>query len=349
VPKTRPQGPWSASADAFVGGDVAIAPASAAGSSTLAAPPSGQGKTRRHLGPVGRRPLWLVAPAIALLALLVVLPVGLDVYISFRDVIISTLRHWLTAPWAGIQNYVQAISSPSPLSDSFTQSLVISVTFSIVTTLISAPIGFIAALSVNHRFRGRALFRSLFLVPYVIPVFVTGFVARLMFQNGTGLIDRVLGATHLASQNTYWLLGPNTFWALVISDVWLSWPFIYIMTLAGLSSVPIELYDAADLDGAGNMSKIRHVVLPQLRSLLWLALLLSTIYHFGSFTLPFILFGNAPPAQANVLPVDIYFRAFTSFQYGIAAATAVFTLAIMVVPGYIYLRSTRLGGDNKDA
>ena len=221
----------------------------------------------------------------------------------------------------------------------------ISVSFSVVTTLISAPIGFVAALAVNHRFRGRALFRSLFLVPYVIPVFVTGFIARLMFQNGTGLIDRALGATHLASQNTYWLLGPNTFWALVISDVWIAWPFIYIMTLAGLSSVPTELYDAADIDGAGNLPKVRYVVLPHLRTLLWLALLLSTIYHFGSFTLPFILFGDAPPAQANVLPVDIYFRAFTSFQYGIAAATAVFTLLIMVIPGYIYLRATRLGDD----
>lgn len=293
-----------------------------------------------------RRPLWLSAPAAFLLVVIIGVPVALDAYLSFFNVNISTLSHWFSAPAAGIANYVTAVTQPSAVADSAVHSLWISVAFSLITTVLITPIGFAVALSLNHRFKGRALFRSIFLVPYVIPTFVTALIARMMFLNGTGLVDRVLSALHLASRRTYWLLGPRTFWTMVVTDIWASWPFIFIMIMAGLSSISPELYDAADLDGAGYAAKLRYIVLPQLRPITYLALLLSTIYHFGNFTLPFILFGNPPPAATDVLPVDIYYRAFTSFQYSIAAATAVLTLVVLAIPGYLYLRMTRLGADS---
>jgi multiple sugar transport system permease protein len=294
------------------------------------------------MGAVGRRPIWLAVPAALLLLVVVGVPVGLNVYLSFFDITISNLSHWLSAPFAALRNYGSAITSPTTGAVSAVDALVVSIEFSVVTTVIAAPIGLLVALSLNHRFRGRAALRSVYLVPYVLPTFVTAVVARMMFMNGSGLVDKALALVHLGGPSTYWLLGPNAFWAMVATDVWASWPFIYIMALAGLSSVPADLYEAAEIDGAGYKAKIRWIVLPQLRNVLALALLLSTIYHFGNFTLPFVMFGNPPPAPVDVLPIDIYYRAFTSFQYGIAAATAVLTLAVMAVPGYVYLRMTRL-------
>jgi multiple sugar transport system permease protein len=129
---------------------------------------------------------------------------------------------------------------------------------------------------------------------------------------------------------------------MLLVEIWATWPFIYIMTVAGLASVPSELYEAAEIDGAGTVKRIRYVVLPAIRPMLFLGMLLGTIFHLGNFTLPFILFGNPPPSAVDVLPVDIYFRAFTSFQYSIAAATALVMVAVLAVPGYVYLRATRL-------
>jgi multiple sugar transport system permease protein len=165
----------------------------------------------------------------------------------------------------------------------------------------------------------------------------------MMFLNGTGLVDRSLAAIHVANINTYWLLGPNSFWAMVIADTWASWAFIYIMVLAGLQSISSDQYEASNMDGANSWQKLTRIVLPQLRHVLGLALLLSTLYHFNNFTLPFVMFGTPPPLQADVLPLNIYVSSFQLFNFGLGGAMSVITLIIMLVPGFLYIRALRLG------
>ena len=289
-----------------------------------------------------RRPTWLAAPAGVLLVVVVGLPALLGIYLSFFNVNISDLDDLISAPFVGFSNYIQTLTAPDASGGTALHSIEISLGFAILSTLIATPIGFAVALSVSHSFRGRAAFRSFFLVPYVIPTVVTASVARVMFLNGTGLVDQVLGHLGIASQNMYWLLGPNTFWAMLATEVWIVWPFTYLMVLAGLTSVPLELYEAVELDGCGYWGKMRHIVFPHVRGVVLLSVLLSTIFHLTSFTLPFVMFGNPPPEDADVLPINVYYRAFTSGQYGIAAATAVIMLVVLVIPGYVYIRQSRL-------
>lgn len=298
-------------------------------------------RSRRHA--VGRRPLWLMAPNAALLVLIIGIPFLIGVYISFLQLNQYSLRHWLNAPWVGLANYIDALRGSNVLGASALQSLGVSVAFSLLTTVFITPIGILAALTVNVSYRGRAIIRSLYLIPYVIPTFVTALLWRLIFLNGTGPVDQFLAAIHVASVNTYWLIGPNTFWAMVITDVWASWAFIYMMVLAGLQSISRELYEAAEVDGAGAWQKLTRVVLPQLRNVLGLALLLSTLYHFNNFTLPFIMFGTPPPVQADVLPLNIYVTSFQLFNFGLGGAMAVITLILMFIPGFFYIRAMRLG------
>lgn len=289
------------------------------------------------------RPLWLMWPGMVLLFVVVLLPFLAAAYLSVLDVDQYTLRRWLRAPFIGIHNFTEALTSSNLLGASALQSLMVSVAFSLMTTAIITPIGIAAALTVSNKIRGRALLRALYLVPYVLPGFVTALVFRLTFLNGTGLVDQFLGFTHLGSRNTYWLIGPNSFWALLFADVWASWAFIYIMTLAGLQAIPRELYDAAAIDGAGSWQKLRNVVLPQLRPVLGLALLLSTLNHFNNFTLPFVMFGTPPPARVDVLPLNIFVTSFQQFRFGLGAAMAVMNLALMLIPGFFYIRAVRLG------
>jgi multiple sugar transport system permease protein len=287
--------------------------------------------------------MWLMWPSVVLLIVIIGVPFLIALYISFLSLDQYTLRSWVHAPWVGLVNYVSALSGSSVVGASTLTSLGVSVAFSLLTTLIITPIGVLAALTVNTDFRGRAVVRALYLIPYVLPTFVTALVWRMMFLNHTGLVDIVLAGIHIASINTYWLLGPNSFWAMVIADTWASWAFIYIMTLAGLQSISADVYDAAVMDGANSWQKLTRIVIPQLRPVLGLALLLSTLNHFNNFTLPFVMFGTPPPVQADVLPLNIYVSSFQLFNFGLGAAMSIVTLIIMLIPGFLYIRTLRLG------
>jgi multiple sugar transport system permease protein len=294
---------------------------------------------RRHRE---RRPLWLMAPGVALLVLIIAIPFGLAVWMGFLDLDQYTLREWISAPFLGVANFIEAITTSS-----LPHSLFLSIGFAVLTTVFAAPIGFVAALTVNGRLRGRALVRSIYLVPYVIPQFVTGELWRVLLLPG-GAVNRVLHAVGV-NGNTQWLIGPTTFWTIVGVDVWASWAFIYLMALAGLQTIPGELYEAADVDGVNWWQKIRHVVLPQLKGPLSLALLLSTLHHFNNFTLPFMLFGTPAPEPVNLLPINIYQTSFQVFRFGLGAAMSVISLVILAIPAVFYLRSVRLDARPQEA
>jgi multiple sugar transport system permease protein len=300
---------------------------------------------RRAVRPLVRfldRPLWMLIPCALALVVIIAVPVVITVYLSFLQLNVGTLREWVHAPYAGWENFVSAFSGNNVLGVTAWHSLLISVGFSLITTAAVAPIGILAAISVNREFRGRAVVRAIYLIPYVIPTFVLALLARIMFLNQYGFVDRVLSRLGIASRGTYWLIGPHAFWAMTLTDIWATWPFIYLMALAALQSVGRDQYEAAVLDGAGPVRKLFSIVFPQVRGLLFLAFLLSTLNHFGNFTLPYVMFSSPPPTSAAVLPISAYFYAFTTFNYGAACAMAVVTMVIFIIPGYVYLRATRI-------
>ena len=115
-----------------------------------------------------------------------------------------------------------------------------------------------------------------------------------------------------------------------------------MMTIAGMQSIPTELYEAADMDGVTWVEKIRYVVLPQIRHQLFLGLLLSTLAHFNNFTLPFVLFGTPAPDPVLTLPVNIYQTSFQTFRFGLGAAMSVLSLILLLIPAVFYLRASKL-------
>lgn len=285
----------------------------------------------------------MILPAVALLLILVVAPFVIGIYTSLTKLDQYTIGNWIQAPFVGFENYINAFQEGNAIGASALQSLWVSLSFSVLTTIIIVPIGIIGALLVNSPFRGRAWVRALFLIPYVMPVFVNAITWRMLFMNGWGLVDRVLSTLHLASINTFWLIGPNSFWAMVVADVWSSWPFIYLMVLAGLQGIPNEIYESARMDGATVPRGFFSITLPLLRPVLGLAVLLSTLNHFNNFTLPFIMFGTPPSPQADVLPLNVYITSFQTFNFGLGAAMSLITLVLMMIPAFFYIRMLRLG------
>ena len=286
--------------------------------------------------PARRRqgPLWLMTPGGVLLLVVVVVPFVLALWMSVTDLDQYTLRQWAGAPFLGLGNYVEAFAS-GPLL----HSVWLSVAFSVLTTVLTLPLGLAAAFAAHDRFRGRGLVRSIFLIPYVLPTFVVGTVWRIAL-GPDGAVNTVLGSVGIDGGN--WLIGGRTFWTLVLVDTWAAWPFVYLLCLAGLQSIGREVHEAVAVDGASWWQKTVYIVLPSLRGPLLLAVIIATLHHLNNFTLPFVLFGSPAPDEVNVLPIAIYSASFQTFRFGLAAAMSVASLVLVLIPLLFYLRAVRL-------
>jgi multiple sugar transport system permease protein len=306
-------------------------------------PPAAPGPVTSRRRASRREPaVWLAAPGALFFTVIVGIPLVIVIWTSFLRIGLGNMHDWTAAPFAGGANYASGLTGPNVLGVSALESVWVSIKFSLLSTVLSTPIALFAALSVYHEFRGRALLRSIYLVPYVIPGFVVALLAQIAFLEQYGPVDKLLATLHIASAGTFWLIGPNAFWAMTFTEVWEVWPFIYLLLLAGLQAIPRDQLEAATVDGAGWWARLRYIVLPQLKGVYALAFALSTLFHFGNFTLPYVLFGNTPPTSVDVLPINIYYSAFRGFDFGVASATAVFNIALLAVPAAVYLWLARL-------
>ena len=280
-------------------------------------------RRRRSLAKRGR-PLWMLIPGGVLLVVIILIPLILGIWMSLLDLSQYTIRQWLAAPFVALENYVVVITQTQ-----FFQSLGVSIGFAVIATVCSVPIGVAAAIVTHNSFRGRAAIRSLFLVPYVIPSFVVATIWRTIMQPGgvwTGLL------ASFGMKSNLWLNGPNAFWTLVIVEIWASWPFIYLLTLAGLQTIEHQVFEAAAIDGVTWGRQLRSIVFPNIGGPLALACVVSVLNHINNFTLPYVLFGIPAPDNVQTLPFLTYIQSFTVFRFGLGAATALLPLVLLASP-----------------
>lgn len=280
------------------------------------------------------RPLWMLLPGGLLMTIVILLPLVLGIFMSMIDLDQYTLRKWVSAPFIGFNNYIEAVTRTELF-----HAVWLSVSYSFIATVLALPIGIAAAVATQNAFKGRAVVRSVFLIPYVLPSFVVATVWRTMFQP-QGVVDHSFGAFGL--EPGLWLNGPNTYWALIFVQLWASWPFVYLLALAGLQSVDHEVHEASALDGARWWTKLRYVVFPYLKGPVSLAFIIGMLNHINNFTLPFVLFGIPAPHDVELLPVLTYVTSFQSFRFGLSAAMAVVSLILILIPLFIYLRAVKL-------
>ena len=291
--------------------------------------------------PVGGRPLWLLAPGGALMVVVIAVPAAMALWMSLIALDQYSLRDWLGAPFVGLANYAESLAQGRLL-----HAVWVSVAFGVLTTLATLPLGVAAALATHTAFRGRAAARALFLVPYVLPSFVTATIWRTLLQP-SGAVNNALAP--LGLDGGLWLVGGRSFWTLVLVDTWASWPFVYLLALAGLQVIEREAHEAAAIDGASWWQKLRYVVLPYLRGPIALAAVIATLSHVNNFTLPYVLFGSPAPRPVEVLPMLTYSTSFETFRFGLGSAMAIISVLLILVPLLVYLRAVRLDtGDTGD-
>lgn len=333
----RPQG----ATEAVAGANELAAAAGVAseGAPVPAGPPPGRparSESRKGLSE-RNRPLWMLIPGGTLMIIIIVVPLLLGIFISGLDLDQYSLRKWVSSPFIGVQNFVEALTS-SPLL----HSVWLSISYSLIAMVVTLPLGVAAAVATQNAFKGRALVRSIFLIPYVLPAFVVATVWRTMLQPG-GVVNSALA--NFGIDAGLWLNGPQTYWTLVLVQIWASWPFIYLLALSGLQAVDHEVHEASALDGALWWNKLRYVVFPYLKGPLSLAFLIGMLHHINNFTLPFVLFGVPAPSDVEVLPILTYVTSFQSFRFGLSAAMAFVSLVLIAIPLFVYLRAVKLDDD----
>ena len=266
----------------------------------------------------------LNAPAILVLLGMMVYPVAYSAWLSLHR---YNLRRPRAMEFAGFGNYADILADPLFWRAAKTTAL-----FSLGSIGLTITVGTLLALLLNERFPGRGLLRAVTLIPWAIPPVVNGLVWQWLFEGRYGLINAILLRLGVIDTYQAWLSQPATALpALVVAQVWNHVPFVAIVMLAALQTIPDELYDAARVDGANVFQRFGFVTLPWLSHSLLLVLITQTMVALRTFDIIYVLTGGGPLKATQSLSIMTYEQAFGFFKMGYASAIGVITLIVCVI------------------
>ncbi|MHA2365426.1 MAG: carbohydrate ABC transporter permease [Candidatus Hodarchaeales archaeon] len=291
-----------------------------------------------------RTALTLVLPTIMIVIFVVLIPVIWVFIASFFDVGLANLgRGAKPAEFVGIKNYSRFLTD-----DEFFTALITSILYTTLGTVLSVVLGLIAAILLNRAFHGRGIIRSTMLFPYIASTVAIIALWRWALHEVFGIANYFLRESGIIEKNEPWL-GPSMFtlevfqikllevhWAfivVVIFEIWKYFPFAMLMILARLQAINKELYEAADIDGANDWQKFRHITLPELRYVIGVVVLLRTIWTFNKFDDVFLFTEGSIQTGTLVLPIYIFDKVWRGalFKISEAAAPAVFLVIGLLI------------------
>ncbi|MER7179778.1 sugar ABC transporter permease [Streptomyces hyaluromycini] len=262
-------------------------------------------------------------------------------YPAIRAVVISFQKYTpgSSAEWVGTANFTRVLHDPE-----FSAAWRNTLTFTLLALLIGFAIPFVLALVLNELRHAQAFFRVVVYLPVMIPPVVSALLWKWFYDPGAGLANETLRFLHLPTSN--WTNGTGTaLISLVIVATWANMGGTVLIYLAALQSIPGELYEAAELDGANLLQRIRHVTIPQTRFVILMLMLLQIIATMQVFTEPFVITGGGPENATVTVLYLIYKYAFLYNDFGGACALSVMLLVLLGIFSAGYLRLTRSGED----
>ncbi|WP_433009438.1 carbohydrate ABC transporter permease [Kribbella sp. CA-294648] len=305
-----------------------------------AAGPPARKKRRldRRPGLSRKLPYLLLAPAVLLELLIHLIPMLVGIWMSFVKLTKFFIANWSAAPWAGFNNYRVAVDFDNAVGEGLLKSFGVTVAFSLLTVALSWCLGMAAAVALQPQFRGRSAVRTLFLVPYALPAYAGILTWNFMLQRDTGAVNHVLvDNLGLTSDRPFWLIGSNALVSLITVAVWKLWTFAFLTLMAGLQSIPNDIYEAASVDGAGLVRQWRHITLPSLRPVNLVLVLVLFLWTFSDFNTPYVLFGNSQPPAGDLITFHIYNASFLTWNFGSGAAMSVLLLIFLMIVTGAYL------------
>ena len=267
------------------------------------------------------------AAAAAYLLVFAGYPLARGIQLSFTD---TKLLRPNGGSFIGLDNYAELLANNAMLG-----SVLTTLIYSFFTVVGSLTLGTATALVLNRAFPGRLLARAVIVMPWAVPTVAVALVFRWIYNDSTGVANQGLRA--LGVGEVGWLTDPSYgMLSVLLATIWKVTPFVMLVVLAALQSVPEELYEATRIDGADALSTFRLVVLPFLAPTLKIAALLMTIWSFRRFEIIWLLTGGGPVDATNTVVINLYRQAFEMSQLGVGAAVGVIGLLLSVIVTTVY-------------
>lgn len=287
---------------------------------------------------MNRRTLFILVfllPALLIMFGVIVYPFFYNIVLSFSNM---SLRHFRDWKIIGFRQYVKVFTE-----NTFYVVFLKTLIWTFVNVIFHVTIGVFLALLLNRKsLKFKPIFRTLLILPWAIPQVITALTWRSMFNYEYGAIN-IFIAKYLNMSPVEWLLRPfEAFTACIITNVWLGFPFMMVVALGGLQSIPSELYEAADIDGASAWQKFKNITVPFLRPVMAPAITLGIIWTFNNLNIVWLVSnGGEPSDQTHILVSYVYKAAFNLYRYGYAAALSVVIFLILLVIGIYFLKKTK--------
>lgn len=284
-------------------------------------------------------------PAFLVMSIVVLYPFIYNVVISFANMNLTHFHDWRII---GFKNFWSVLTDSSmnlkmlgiPLPD-FWYFFIKTILWTVINVFFHVVIGVALALILNKDIKGKTVFRTLLILPWAVPQYITALTWRGMFNSEYGaislLLDQFFGV-QIPWLTTEW----GAFAACLITNIWLGFPFMMIIALGGLQSIPDSLYEAADIDGATWFSQLKNITIPLLRPVLLPAITLGIIWTFNNFNVVWLVSNAGEPSDTSHILVSwVYKSGFNYFRMGYAAAFSMIIFGILLIFSWNFLKRTK--------
>ena len=270
----------------------------------------------------------MVSPSMLLIALVAAYPILYGIWLSLHE---YSVRVAGLSRWAGLSNYTEALGNSE-----FWSAMGTTLVFTAVSVTLEFLLGLAMAMAMHAAFRGQGILRTVILIPWSLLTVVTGFMWRSIFESPQGLVNTILGT------DTVWLgQKPDALIVIIIADVWKTAPFMALLILAGLQTIPGEIYEAAKVDGAKAWQRFTKITMPLLVPAILVALIFRTLDALRIFDLPYVLTKGAHGTTTLSLIAQQTFA--ENRIYGLGAAYSVLTFIVVMIVSFTYIRT--VGGN----
>ena len=281
--------------------------------------------------------IW-IAPSIILMAIFIIVPIAYVFRMAFSDI----SKAGLIKGFAGFDNFVKVLKSAK-----FGMVLKNTIVWTVLVVVLSTVLGFILALLLNNKFKGRKIARAIVVFPWATTLVIQASVWKFIIDVDYGALNTLLKTLGIIQTNINWTPTPEAYFAWEIAcGIFVTIPFVCFTVLSGLQSIDGSYYEAAIVDGASYWQKLFNITLPLVKSSLTVATVLNIIYVFNSFPIVWTMTKGDPASRTDTLVTYLYKLAFYNGKQGEAAAVSVIGFCILLVCASVYMVSTLKKGDD---
>lgn len=275
-----------------------------------------------------------IAPSIIMIGGVGIIPILITITYSFQY---RVLTDPLNNHFVGLENYIKLLTDPS-----FWEVFKNTAVFAIISMVVELFVGLVAALFMNSAKRYVGLIRTIILIPWAIPGIIIAYMFSFLFNDQLSVINVILEGLHIIDAPITFLA--NKHWAMfvvIVADTWKQFPYVALMLLAGLQTIPKELYESASVDGAGTIAQFFKITLPNLKGIMLIVLLFRTMGAIRIFDIIYGITGGGPANSTATLLYKAYKYIFGDMNFGLGSAmSTIITLMIMIL-SFVYVRTLK--------